>query len=94
MSKTIDDLRNSLFGALDGLSDRTKPMEIERAKAIADVAQTIINSVKVEVEAHKVRGGNGQIPFLSPMLTAEPPPPGKDVVASGKGYTVRQHQLK
>jgi hypothetical protein len=40
-------------------------MEIERAKAISDVAQTIINSAKVEVEFLKQVGatrGTGFIP--------------------------------
>ncbi|WP_242540133.1 hypothetical protein [Trinickia mobilis] len=34
-------------------------MEIERAKAVAEVAQVIINSAKVEVEHLKVTGGKG-----------------------------------
>lgn len=57
--KNIDALRNHLFNTLDALTDRDKPMEIERAKAIADVAQVIINSAKVEVEHLKVAGGKG-----------------------------------
>lgn len=57
MSKDISDLRNHLFTALEGLADKNKPMEIERARAIADVAQTIINSAKVEVDRMKISGG-------------------------------------
>ncbi|KVT04472.1 hypothetical protein WT24_23535 [Burkholderia sp. MSMB1078WGS] len=57
--KNIDALRNHLFNALEALTDKEKPMEIERAKAIADVAQVIINSAKVEVEHLKVAGGKG-----------------------------------
>jgi hypothetical protein len=52
-------LRAKLFETLRSLSDPTKPMEIERAKAISDVAQTIINSAKVEVEHLRVTGGSG-----------------------------------
>jgi hypothetical protein len=60
MSKhTIDDLREHLFAALDGLRDKDAPMDIERAKALADVAQTIINSAKVEVDHMRVTGGSG-----------------------------------
>jgi hypothetical protein len=55
----IDELRRHLFATLEGLSDKDKPMEIERAKAIAEVAQTIINTAKVEVEHLKVAGGTG-----------------------------------
>lgn len=46
----ISDLRDHLFETLEALKDPDKPMEIERAKAISDVAQTIINSAKVEVD--------------------------------------------
>lgn len=59
MKNKMTDLRNHLFAALEGLSDPDKPMDIERAKAIADVAQTIINSAKVEVDYLKTVGGTG-----------------------------------
>jgi len=32
------------------LKDEDKPMDIERAKAVVNVAQTVINSAKVEVD--------------------------------------------
>jgi hypothetical protein len=47
---TITDLRSHLFDTLTALKDKEKPMEIERAKAVAEVAQVIINTAKVEVE--------------------------------------------
>lgn len=59
MSRTINDLREHLFATLEGLRDKTAPMEIDRAKAVAEVAQTIINSAKVEVEHMKVAGDSG-----------------------------------
>jgi len=49
----INDLRDHLFETLEALKDTEKPMELDRAKAIADVAQVIINSAKVEVELVK-----------------------------------------
>lgn len=39
MKNKIEDLRNHLFTALEGLSDQEKPMEIERARAIVDSAK-------------------------------------------------------
>lgn len=69
MSNTINDLRDHLFAALEGLRDKDQPMDIERAKAVADVAQTIINSAKVEVEYLKATGqdgGSGFIPLPAP----------------------------
>ena len=50
MKNKIEDLRNQLFATIEALNDPEKPMDIERAKAIADVAQVIVNSAKVEVE--------------------------------------------
>lgn len=47
---TMTDLRNHLFEVMEALKDDEKPMDIERAKAVVNVAQTIINSAKVEVE--------------------------------------------
>lgn len=93
MSKTIADLRDHLFTTLAGLADKDNPMELERAQAIADVAQTIINSAKVEVDHMKIVGAraNG---FLSGSFLPPPPAGGDDIVEKGKGYTVRQHRLK
>lgn len=59
MRNKIDDLRNHLFSAIEGLMDDEKPMDIDRAKAVADVAQVIINSAKVEIDFLNKVGGNG-----------------------------------
>lgn len=61
----IEDLRNHLFATLEALQDEDKPMEIDRAKTIADVAQVIVNSAKIEVEFIRATGrekGTGFIP--------------------------------
>ena len=50
----IEDLRNHLFATMEALLDEEKPIELDRAKAIADIAQVIINSAKVEVDYVKV----------------------------------------
>lgn len=50
MKNKMSDLRNHLFEVMESLKDEEKPMDIARAKAVSDVAQTIINSAKVEVE--------------------------------------------
>jgi hypothetical protein len=46
----MTDLRNHLFEVMEALKDEEKPMELTRAKAVVDVAQTLINSAKVEVD--------------------------------------------
>lgn len=47
---TMTDLRNHLFEVMEALKDEEKPMDLERAKAVVNVAQTLINSAKVEVD--------------------------------------------
>ncbi len=71
----ISALRTTLFDTLRALGDKDKPMDIDRAKAINEVAQTIINSAKVEVDALKVIGGTGSgfIP-AAPPVKPEPRP--------------------
>jgi hypothetical protein len=59
MQNKIEDLRNHLFATLEELRDKDKPMEIDRAKAISSVANSIIESAKVEVKFLELTGGNG-----------------------------------
>lgn len=59
MKNKIEDLRNHLFATIEGLLDTDKPLDIDRAKAVADVAQVVINSAKVEVDFINKVGGNG-----------------------------------
>jgi hypothetical protein len=53
------DLRNHLFETLEALKDKEHPMEIERALAVAKVADTLVETAKVEVKFLEVAGGNG-----------------------------------
>ncbi|SHM04880.1 hypothetical protein SAMN05216428_11271 [Nitrosospira sp. Nsp11] len=64
MAHNITDLRGHLFDTLESLKDKEKPMDIDRAKAIADVSQVIINSVKVEVDYSRVTGNTVASGFL------------------------------
>ncbi len=71
----ISDLRDHLFETLEALKDPDKPMDLNRARAISEVAQTIINTAKVEVEM--VRAINGSAPTsgffgAAPELNARP----------------------
>ena len=60
MKNKLEDLRNHLFAALEGLSDAEKPMDIDRARAIAEVAQVVINSAKVEVDFLRLHDGRAK----------------------------------
>lgn len=59
MKNRIEDLRNHLFATLEALRDDEKPMEIDRAKAIAEVAQVIVDSAKAENDFIKLTGSTG-----------------------------------
>lgn len=52
----IDDLRDHLFETLEALKDDENPMDLDRARAIADVSKVIIESAKVEVDFLRVTG--------------------------------------
>jgi hypothetical protein len=60
----MSDLRNHLFETLESLKDEEKPMDIERAKAISNVAQKLIDTAKVEVAFLKVTGADGSPEFF------------------------------
>ena len=76
------DLRNHLFQALERLNDTDAKnelhmgAELERAKAIAEVAQVLVNSAKVEVEYIKATDRDRGSEFLAepeenPRLTQD-----------------------
>lgn len=73
MKNKIEDLRNHLFATLEALQDKDTPMELDRARVIAGVGQTIINSAMVEVKFMEATGakGSGFIPEQpKPALTS------------------------
>ncbi|BES72192.1 hypothetical protein RE428_32100 [Marinobacter nanhaiticus D15-8W] len=74
MKNKIEDLRDHLFETLEKLKDGD--IDIERAKAVSGVAQTIINSAKVEIDYLRVteqRSGTGFIPDEGGRQDALPP---------------------
>lgn len=79
MKNKINDLRDHLFATLEALQDTENPMDVDRARAISEVAGTIVASAKVEVDYIKVTGalhGSGFIPTSVmdqvPQPTARP----------------------
>lgn len=74
----IDDLRNHLFETLEALKDKDDPMEVDRARAVAEVARVIVDSSKVEVDFLKVTGASQSTDFLpNGDDRALPPAPGR-----------------
>lgn len=93
MRETIADLRASLFAAMRGLTDKDNPIEIERARAVSDIAQTIINTAKVEIEHLKITGGKG-CAFIQEAPKPTDLPDGTHVIDQKPGVTITRHKLK
>lgn len=101
-NENITDLREHLFAALRGLTDKTNPMDVDRARAVSDVAQVIINSAKVEIEHMKITGNEKGSDFIVAAITANPAPVGNgdqgpsigELIEQRPGVTVRRHKLK
>ena len=64
MKNKISDLRNHLFVVLEELSDPESNYDLEKAKVIANVAQTIINSASVENQYLKIVGSSHGSGFI------------------------------
>lgn len=48
------ELRQVLSSTIERLLDKTDPLDVDRARAVADVAQKIIDTAKTEIMAAKV----------------------------------------
>jgi hypothetical protein len=82
-SKTISDLRETLFATLEAV--KSGAMDLDKAKAINEVAKTIVDSARVEVDYLRTTGG-GESSFVDTAVgTANLP----------QGITgVTRHRLK
>ena len=61
----IEQVRQSLLDTLSDLRNREAPMDIERAKAVAQVASVLVDTAKVENEYIKLTGQDHSS-FLEP----------------------------
>lgn len=52
----IDQVRKALLDTLADLRNKEQPMDIERARAVAQVAAVLVDSAKVENEYLKITG--------------------------------------
>ena len=64
---TITDMREHLMQTLAALRDRENPMDVERARPVAQVAGVLVDSAKVEVDYIKATGATGDSLFISPL---------------------------
>lgn len=80
----ISDLRDHLFETIEALKDPDHPMDLGRARAIADVARVVIDSAKVEVEFLSVTGGLKSTGFLPEDPDSGEVPRRPALVAAGR----------
>lgn len=73
----IDQVRSSLLETLADLRNKEHPMDIDRARAVAQVAGVLVDTAKVEVDYIKATGQDRSV-FLEqpPADTALPTPNG------------------
>lgn len=86
MKNKIEDLRNHLFATIEGLLDDEKPLAIDRANAVANVAGQLIASAKVEVEFLKVTDSVRGSGFIKSDADSVPQRP----AIEGQAANVRQ----
>ncbi len=74
-TNNITTVRQHLLDTLADLRDRQNPMDVDRARAVADVARVLVDSAKVEVDFIKASGASGS-EFLQPADEAPQLPNG------------------
>ena len=72
-SKSIVDLRNTLFATLDAV--RSGTMTLDTARTVNEIGKTIIDTAKVEVDFLRATGG-GASTFIAPPEAPPALPPG------------------
>jgi hypothetical protein len=72
----MTELRTHLMATLSALRDRENPMEIDRARAVAQVATVLVDSAKVEVEFIKATAEDTSAFFNTGDKPALPAPSG------------------
>lgn len=72
----IDQVRQSLLDTLADLRNKEQPMDIERAKAVAQVASVLVDTARVENDYLKITGNDCSEFMQSSVerITATPSP--------------------
>lgn len=72
-TKSISDLRETLFATIEGL--RNGSVDLDKARAVNEVAKTIVDTAKVEVDYLRVTGG-GDSEFIDTAVGTKNLPDG------------------
>ena len=73
-SPHITQVRQSLLDTLADLRNRENPMDVDRARAVAQVAGVLVDTARVEVDYIKACGGKDSSHFLEGSDTQEGAP--------------------
>lgn len=73
MTKSINDLRETLFATLEAVKAGT--IDLDKARAVNEIGKTIIESAKVEVDYLRITGG-GESTFIDTAIGADNLPDG------------------
>ena len=100
-TNNITTVREHLLATLAELRNRDTPMEIDRARAVADVARVLVDSAKVEVAYLQVTNQHNAdffdrpaaAPEASPVLPDKAPAPKTEPLPNGIAGITR-HLLK
>ena len=76
MKNKLTDLRDHLFETIEALKDKEDPMDIDRARTVALVADKLIQSAKVEVDFINATGADAP-EFINNALPAPAPGSGQ-----------------
>lgn len=87
MSNNIATVRQHLLDTLADLRNRDNPMDIDRARAVADVARVIVDSAKVEVDYIKATGQE-KTPFMEGEANVSSTPLPDGITG------IRQHRIR
>lgn len=79
----IKELRTHLFDTLRGLRDKNEPMDLDRARAVSEVAKTLIETAKVEVDYLRITGDTRGTGFIATNEDAQINP--LNIVDAAKG---------
>lgn len=101
MTNDINELRSVLFDTLRDLRQKDATVDLDRVRAINDIAKTAIDTAKVEVDYARVIGGelsSGFLPALekpaSKPATVPAPPAQPGVAAQLVAANVTTHRMR
>ncbi len=91
---TVEDLRRHLFETMAALRDKANPMPVDRARAVSEVARTIIESARVEVDAARLNKRMPSSGFLAAGPALPAPADGTPPMPTNGIKSVTRHLIK